>query len=162
MSHRWRLGKEIFLYVNVGVVMSPSGRKSKGGLSAVCCSAVRTQCTLAIRQIALAPLSHIYKNYWLSNVTIQHADNLPSSCAQSCTIWYTHNLWCGDICCRVNTLIDVRFPERCFESQLFADADGRSSSLIFVRTVTFNLQKISWYLCILSFQRSETQIRSFY
>jgi len=42
--------------------MSPSGRNSKGGLSAVCCSAVRTQCTRAIRQIARAALLYKHTN----------------------------------------------------------------------------------------------------
>ena len=121
--------------------MSPSGRKSNGGLSAVCCSAVRTQCTREIRQISRAALPYIHTNDWLSNVTIEHADNQPSSCAQTCTIWYTHNLWCGDICCTVNTLIDVRFAEGSFESQQFPAASRRTRSLIFVRTLTFRFQK---------------------
>jgi len=42
--------------------MSHSGRKSKGGLSAVCCSAVRTQYTRAIRQIIQVQLPYIHKN----------------------------------------------------------------------------------------------------
>jgi len=42
--------------------MSPSGRKSNGGLSAVCCSAVRTQYTRAIRQITRAALPYIHTN----------------------------------------------------------------------------------------------------
>jgi len=49
--------------------MSNSGRKSKGGLSAVFWSAVRTQYTRAIRQITRAALPYIYRNYWFSNVT---------------------------------------------------------------------------------------------
>ena len=42
MPHSWRLQKEIFFYVNVGVVMCCIDRKSKGGLSEIRCSAVRT------------------------------------------------------------------------------------------------------------------------
>jgi len=35
MPHSWRFQKEIFFCVNVGVVMSPSGRKSKGKFGAL-------------------------------------------------------------------------------------------------------------------------------
>jgi len=57
------------------------------------------------------------------------------------TVQYdTNNLWCGHICCTVNTLIDVKFPEGSFESQQFAAADGRTRSLRFVRSVTFPVQ----------------------
>ena len=141
MSHSWRLQKEIFFYVNVGVVISNICRKTKGGLSAVCCSNVRTQCIRGIPQIPQAAIPYIYNNYWLPYVTKHHADCLSSSCAQNCKIWYTHNLWCGDFSCTVNTLIDFRFPRGSFESEQFADADGRTISLRFIRTVTFPLQK---------------------
>jgi len=65
MQHSWRLQKEIYFDVNVGVVMSPNGLKSKGALRAICYSAVRKQYTLAIRQITRAALPYIYKNDWL-------------------------------------------------------------------------------------------------
>jgi len=65
------------------------------------------------------------------------SDWLPSSWTQSCT----HNLWCGDIWCTVNTLIDVKFPERSFEFQQFADVHRGTSPLRFVRTITFPFQK---------------------
>jgi len=86
-------------------------------------------------------LTYIHTNDWLTDVTKQHADNLPSSCVQTYKIWYKNSLWYGDICCTVNTLIDVKFPEGPFESQQFAAADGRTGSLRFVRFVTFPLQK---------------------
>ena len=121
--------------------MSCSGRKSKGCLSEIRCSAVRTNYRWEIRQITRAPLSYVHTHDWITNVTKQHVDNLPSSCAQTYTIWYSHNLWCGDICCTVSTLIDVKFPEGSFESQQFATDDRRTSSLRFVRLVTFPLQK---------------------
>jgi hypothetical protein len=54
--------RKYFSYGNVGVVMSCSGRKSKGGLSEIWCSAVRTHYTRAIRQITRAPLSYIHTN----------------------------------------------------------------------------------------------------
>jgi len=44
----------------MGVVMRPSCRKSKGGLSEIWCCAVRTQYKRAILQIA--PLLHIDTN----------------------------------------------------------------------------------------------------
>jgi len=46
--------------------MSPSGRKSKGGLSEIRCSGVRTHYTRAIRQITRAPLSYIHTHKWLT------------------------------------------------------------------------------------------------
>ena len=124
---------EILFSLNVGVVMSPNGRKSKGVLSKVWCSSVRPKYKQAVRQITRTPLPYIHTNEWLSNVTKQHADNLPCYCAQ--------NLWCGHICCTVNTLIDVKFPEGSFESQQFAAADGRTRSLRLVRPVTFPFEK---------------------
>ena len=97
MSHSWRLQKEIFFYVNVGVVMSCSGRKSKGRLSETRCSAVRTYYTRAVCQITRAPSSYIHTNDWFSDVTKEHADNLPSSCAQTCKIWNVHTICDVDI-----------------------------------------------------------------
>ena len=66
--------------------MSPSGRKSAGGLSECSCSAVRTHYIRAVRQITRAPLSYIHTNDRISNVTKQHVDKQPSSCAQTGTI----------------------------------------------------------------------------
>ena len=54
---------------------------------------------------------------------------------------FTHNLLYGDICCIINTLIDVKFLEGSFESQEFAAADGVTRSLRFVGPVTFPFKK---------------------
>jgi len=112
------------------------------GVSEIWISFVRLNYTRAIRQITRAPLSYIHKNYWLTDVT-KTACRQPTQflCTNLYILIYTQNLWCGDICCTVNTLIDVKFPEGSFESQQFAAADGRTGSLRFVRLVTFPLQK---------------------
>ena len=55
-------------------------------------SSICAQCTWAIRQITRAAFPYIHTNDWISNVTIQRADNLPGYCAQSCTIWYKHTI----------------------------------------------------------------------
>ena len=62
-------------------------------------------------------------------------------CTDLYNMIYQHNLCCGDICCTVNTLNDLKFPEGSFESLEFAAADGRTSSLRFVRILTIPLKK---------------------
>jgi len=97
MPHSLLLEKEIFFSVNVGVFKGPICRKSMGVLSAVWCSVVPRHYTRAIRQITQAPLLYIHLNDWLSIVTKQHADILPSSCAQTCTMRYKHTICDVDI-----------------------------------------------------------------
>ena len=83
---------------------------------------------------------HTYK--WLTFKCIKTAYGQPTHFfAQICTIWFTHNLWCIHICCTVNSLIDVKVHQGSFELQQFAAADGRTSSLRFIRLVTFPFTK---------------------
>jgi len=79
-------------------------------------------------------------DFQMSQKALRHRTYL---LCQTCILWYshTHNLWCGDICFTIKILIDVKFPEGSFESRQFADADGRTSSLRFVRTITFPFPK---------------------
>ena len=148
MPHSWRQQKEIFFYVNVGVVMSCSNRKSKGVLSETRCSAVRTHYTRAIRQITRAPLSYIHTIFNFRCHKTGCRQPTQFLCTNLYIMIFKHNLWYEYIYCTDNTLIDVKFHEGSFESQQFASVDGRTSSLRFVRIVLLPLQKnivVSFY-----------------
>jgi hypothetical protein len=57
------------------------------------------------------------------------------------TWYYWHQIWCLTFVKKHETLIDVKFPKRPFESQKVAAVDGVTRSLRFVRFLFLTFQK---------------------